>query len=178
MSISVAVCQPTTASLRSTRPEDDRRASPHPVETVRCVHAALLKAGFADLRPAHLAVFQHLEPGGTRQTALAERAQITNQSMGYLVDYLVRAGYVSRDRDPGDGRASLVRLTKRGEAVEQTARVALGRLEKEWESRLGAPRYTQFKIALAELTEATAESQSAAAVGQAGTHLAHSRSRP
>lgn len=123
-------------------------------ETVRRVHGALLAEGFSDLRQAHLVVFQHLEGGPLRATDLAERAQITKQSMGYLVEFLAAAGYVAREADSTDGRATLIRLTPRGEAVGRSARKAIARLEGEWADLLGHPRYRAMKEALAELAEA------------------------
>ena len=122
-------------------------------ETVRRIHEDLVRAGFGDLRPAHFVVFQLIDPGGARQTELAERAQITKQSMGYLVDYLAGAGYVERVPDPRDGRASLVRLTALGDAVERAARASLERLEGEWAALLGPARYAALKRALTELSD-------------------------
>src|SRR5947209_13482354 len=71
-------------------------------EIVRRVGSGLAASGFDDLRPAHTAVFQHIAGGGSRLTDLAERAQITKQSMGYLVDYLEDRGYLERRADPTD----------------------------------------------------------------------------
>ena len=122
-------------------------------ETVRRIHSDLMEAGFGDLRPAHFAVFQHLDPEGTRQTDLAERAQMTKQSMGYLVEHLISGGYARREPDPADGRASLVRLTGRGEEVAGLARTSLQALEVEWEASLGTERYREMRAALAELAE-------------------------
>ena len=51
---------------------------------------------------------------GTRLTALAESAGMSKQAMGQLVDDLERLGYVERVPDPADGRAKIVRLTRRG----------------------------------------------------------------
>ncbi|HEV2590792.1 MAG TPA: MarR family transcriptional regulator, partial [Gaiellaceae bacterium] len=81
---------------------------------VERVSAGLAEAGFDDLRPAHTAVFQHIAADGSRLTDLAQSAQITKQSMGYLVDYLEQRGYLERRSDPTDRRASLVCLTERG----------------------------------------------------------------
>jgi DNA-binding MarR family transcriptional regulator len=63
-------------------------------DIVRRVSAGLADSGFAEIRPAHTAVFQHIGADGSRLTDLAERAQITKQSMGYLVDYLEERGYL------------------------------------------------------------------------------------
>ncbi len=116
--------------------------------TVAAVERALVRAGFSDVRPAHFSVFQHMEPGGVRATVLAERAQITKQSMGYLVDYLAARGYVERVPDPADRRAQLVRLTDRGQALARCAREAILDLEASWAKRLGADHFEQLRVTL------------------------------
>lgn len=121
-------------------------------ETVRRIQLHLAAVGFGDLRPAHLTVFQHLDPVGTRQTELAERAQVTKQSMGYLVKHLLAGGYVELIDDPVDRRASLVRRTLRGDHVDREARTALAALEDEWANNLGARRYDELKTTLRSLT--------------------------
>src|SRR5687767_8632491 len=78
------------------------------LRVVTQVYAGLVAAGYDDLRPAHLTVFQHIAADtGSRLTDLADRALMTKQSMGYLVDYLEAHGYVARGPDPADGRARL-----------------------------------------------------------------------
>src|SRR5947208_1068315 len=106
-------------------------------ELVRRVSQGLAEAGFDDLRPAHTAVFQHIDPEGSRLTDLAERAQITKQSMGYLVDYLEQRGYLERRPDPGDRRAALVCLTERGWAQIHAAMATIADVEREWTRVLG-----------------------------------------
>lgn len=115
------------------------------------IAADLAAAGYGDLRPAHLAVFQHLPAAGARATVLAERAQMTKQSMGALIDYLAERGYVERVPDPVDQRARVVRRTARGWTVERAARASLQRLEGEWSAHLGADRMREFRAALADL---------------------------
>jgi DNA-binding MarR family transcriptional regulator len=119
--------------------------------SVAAVEAGLRAAGFDDVRPAHFAVFQHMRPGGARPTELAERAQITKQSMGHLVDHLAARGYVERVADPRDGRAQLVRLTPRGLELERTARALVRRVEADWARRLGATRLEELRALLREL---------------------------
>lgn len=115
------------------------------------IAADLASAGYGDLRPAHLTVFQHLPAGGAHATVLAERAQMTKQSMGSLIDYLAEHGYIERVPDPDDGRARLVRRTARGWAVEWAARTSLQRLESEWTAALGADRMREFRGTLEDL---------------------------
>jgi DNA-binding MarR family transcriptional regulator len=118
---------------------------------VERIHAGLRQAGFDDLSPAHLVVFQHMRPEGVRATELAERAQITKQSMGYLIDHLEARGYVARVADPSDKRARLVQLTERGRMLDAAARRIIAQVECEWSRYLGADRFAELKHLLREL---------------------------
>jgi hypothetical protein len=64
--------------------------------------------------PRRRAVFENLDPGGTRLTELAARAGITRQPMTKLVSVLKQQGYLERRPDPSDGRARIVRPTLTG----------------------------------------------------------------
>jgi DNA-binding MarR family transcriptional regulator len=124
-------------------------------EVVRRVSAGLADAGFDDIRPAHTVVFQHIEAGGSRLTDLAERAQITKQSMGYLVDHLEQRGYLERRPDPSDRRAALISLTDRGwEQVGAALRI-IAAIEEEWADELGRPRMQQLRELLGDLGQLT-----------------------
>jgi DNA-binding MarR family transcriptional regulator len=126
-------------------------------EVVRRVSVGLVEAGFDDIRPAHTAVFQHIEAGGSRLTDLAERAQITKQSMGYLVDHLEQRGYLERRPDPSDRRAALISLTDRGwEQVRASLRI-IATIEEEWASGLGQPRMEQLRELLGDLRQLTGD---------------------
>jgi DNA-binding MarR family transcriptional regulator len=124
-------------------------------EVVRRVSLGLVEAGFDDLRPAHTAVFQHIEAGGSRLTDLAERAQITKQSMGYLVDYLVERGYLERRPDPSDRRAALISLTDRGWEQVRAALTIIAALEEEWTKVLGRDRMGELRQLLSDLRHLT-----------------------
>ena len=101
------------------------------------VQARLEQMGFNDVRPAHMAIFQNLGPDGARIGELAERAKLTNQSVGYLVDYLEQHGYVERRPDPTNRRATLVCFTERGwDEADACARI-LDDLDQELTSRVG-----------------------------------------
>lgn len=115
------------------------------------VHAELTRAGFTDIRPAHLTVFHLLPPDGLRTTRLAAAARMTKQSMGALIDHLELRGYVERAPDSSDGRARLVRLTTRGQQLTAMLRHCMDEVEREWERGLGPRRYGQFREALDRL---------------------------
>ncbi|MGD9943187.1 MAG: MarR family winged helix-turn-helix transcriptional regulator [Burkholderiaceae bacterium] len=97
------------------------------------VYGQLSGAGFPEVRVSHSSVFRHIRPGGSRVTDLAERAGMAKQSMGYLVDHLVAHGYAELVPDPSDGRARLVKLSRRGNKLLDT----LVRLSAESEAELG-----------------------------------------
>jgi DNA-binding MarR family transcriptional regulator len=115
------------------------------------LHERFAERGHPDVRPPHGNVFQYLDDAGTRVSVLAERAQITKQSMAELVAHLERHGYVERVPDPNDRRAKLVGATQRGEEVYAIAREFVSELEDEWARRLGWAKLRQLRELLEEL---------------------------
>ncbi|HEX9989810.1 MAG TPA: MarR family transcriptional regulator [Chloroflexia bacterium] len=119
---------------------------------VDAIYTGLIAEGFDDFSRAHLAVFRHInEETGSRLTELAEDAQMTKQSMGYLVDHLEERGYLERVPDSEDGRARLVRLTSRGQEVMSVARRVVRGVEEEWARLIGKRKMQQLREALKEL---------------------------
>src|SRR6478609_4781033 len=96
------------------------------------LHERLAERGHAEVRAPHGNVFQFLDDEGTRVSVLAQRAQVTKQSMAELVAHLERHGYVERVPDPGDRRAKLVRATARGRELYAVAREVVAEIEDEW----------------------------------------------
>jgi DNA-binding MarR family transcriptional regulator len=121
---------------------------------VDAVAAGHTEAGFDDIRPAHTAVFQHIKAEGSRLSELAAAAQMTNQSMSYLVDYLERQGYLERGPDPTDRRATLISLTERGWSQVRTALQTLAHVEEDWGRLLGTRKVAQLRSLLEELVAA------------------------
>jgi DNA-binding MarR family transcriptional regulator len=101
------------------------------------VSEGLAERGFADFRPAHGTIGQHISDHGSRVTELARLAQITKPSVVYLVNDLEQLGYVERIPDPDDGRAKLVRLTPRGAQAQAVARELIAQIEHDWAGLLG-----------------------------------------
>ncbi len=116
------------------------------------VYGSLAATGFADLRPAHGAVFRHILPGGSRITELAHLASVTKQSMAYLVDDLAALGYVEQNADPRDGRAKVVTLTDRGQTAQNAILSASRRYEATLANKVGPDAYHQMRSTLEKLT--------------------------
>jgi len=111
----------------------------------------LSAAGYPDVRPSHGTVFQVIDADGSRVTELAARAGMTKQAMGELVRHLEAGGYLRRDPDPRDGRAQLVRPTRRGWDCIAAARTIAADLERELMERWGEQPVEDLRAALVEL---------------------------
>lgn len=115
------------------------------------LHRRFAERGHPEIRPPHGNVMQFLDDAGTRVSVLAERAQITKQSMAELVVHLERLGYVERVPDPSDRRAKLVRATPRGKELYAIARDVVAEIEADWTKRLGKTKMRQLRALLEEL---------------------------
>lgn len=116
---------------------------------------AVVGAGATDVTAAQARLVGQLAPEGSRLTELAARARVTKQTAGHLVDQLARAGYVERTADPSDGRARLVRMTAKAEALVPVARTAVEGALDEWRDHIGADRMEQLREALTMIREIT-----------------------
>ncbi len=116
------------------------------------LHEGLRAAGYGDVRSAHYAVFRYLKPGGSRVTELAEEAGMTQQSMGELVAYLERCGYVERRPDPRDRRARIVVPTEAGRRGIDAGTGLLVEVETILADRMGEGRLEELAGLLEELT--------------------------
>lgn len=122
-------------------------------ELNRALRAELDKS----LRPAHYAVFRHLDPDGSRISALAESAGMTQQSMGELVTHLERCGYVERTVDPADRRARLVIATESGRAALTVAGRHISGIEQRLRAELGATGFGDLRELLGQSLESFPE---------------------
>lgn len=115
------------------------------------LYAQFVERGYGDVRPAYGSILLPLfEEDGLRMGELARRARLSKQTMTTMVRLLERDGLVTRRPDPGDGRASLVHLTKRAREFRPVADEALGNLEARVAERLTRKETTALKSALAK----------------------------
>ena len=89
------------------------------------LHAELAERGFVPVRSAFGPVLRALSGRDGTLTGLARDLDVSKQAAGRVVDDMREAGLVTQRDDPSDGRARLLTLTERGEAMVAAA-VAIG----------------------------------------------------
>lgn len=110
-------------------------------------------AGFEGLTLPHMAVLQFPGPDGVRPTTLAERAGMSKQAMNQLLRSLEGLGYIARSDAPDEGRARIIRFTKRGRAAYAKIHDLLRNIEREWIAELGPKDFAQLKELLCRVWE-------------------------
>ncbi len=100
-----------------------------------------------------MAIFRFPGPDGVRPSVLAERAGMSKQAMNRILGSLEELGYVVRSNTPDEGRARIVRFTKRGHAAYAKAIEILEQIEKEWRAELGPKDFAQLKELLFRVWE-------------------------
>jgi DNA-binding MarR family transcriptional regulator len=105
-------------------------------------------AARSQVSAAHVHVTRHLALEGSRLTELAQRAGMTKQAMGDLVDQCEAWGLVTREPDPADARARRVCFTATGLAWLQAFREAVAQAEAEFRSEVGHEVATVVMIGL------------------------------
>ena len=89
------------------------------------------REGYGDVRPAYGSVLLPLfEEDGQRIGSLTMRARVSKQTMTSLIRQMERDRLVERRRDPTDGRATTVVLTRRGRAFQPVAERTLAELDE------------------------------------------------
>jgi DNA-binding MarR family transcriptional regulator len=112
------------------------------------IGTAVRERGF-DVGLPHSAVLANIDiETGTRATTLAERAGVSKQAIGELINDLEGNGYVERHTDPTDGRAKLVRLTPAGHRLIQAALEVIDGLEAKLEASVGERALRQTRRTL------------------------------
>lgn len=111
-------------------------------------------------RPAHMALFPHIDLEGTRPSELAEKLGISRQAVAQLVGDLETMGLVERRPDPEDGRARRVVFTEAGRRGMIDGLAHLRAVEAEVAAELDRDTMAKLRAAIPAL-EAVAESLAA-----------------
>jgi DNA-binding MarR family transcriptional regulator len=115
---------------------------------------AFAREGFPEVRASYGSVLLPLfEEDGLRIGEVAARARLSKQTMTTMVRLTERDGLVERRPDPGDGRATRVHLTKRGQRFKPVAQRVLTELDEMARETLGDRCVSSTARALATLSQ-------------------------
>jgi DNA-binding MarR family transcriptional regulator len=123
-----------------------RAYSAHAVELLRT-------RGYDQLGAAHAAILPHIDLEGTRATVIAERAGMTKQGAGHVIDDLERQGLVTRAPDPADRRAALVQFTDAGWEYLRAAHDLKVEIESEYANLVGRDAFETLCADLARILD-------------------------
>lgn len=127
----------------------------------------LAEEGYGDIREGYGCVFGFIDiDEGSRLTELAERAGLTKQAVSEVIPELEQLGYLTREPDPRDRRAKIIKLTPKGRDACLTGRRLFAEIEREWAEQLGEDLLAGLREAAERI--AAAERDGSA---QAGTAL-------
>ncbi len=112
------------------------------------------RGAFPGARLAHTQLLPHVDLDGTRLTDLSARLGVTKQATLELVNELERVGILERIPDPSDGRAKLIRFSRRGRRALLEGLDVLSALEGELRGELGDRKMDDLGALLRELLEA------------------------
>ena len=105
-------------------------------------------AARGQLSASHIHITRHLALEGARLTDLAQRAGVSKQAMGKLVDQCEAWGLVRREADARDARAVRIVFTEVGHAWLQAYGQAVTQAEEELRAAVGAEVATVISIGL------------------------------
>lgn len=101
----------------------------------------MVHAGYPEMRLAYVNLTRNLDIEGTTITELANRAAMTKQAMGELVDQCEKIDIVERTADPKDRRVWIVKFTSRGLIWLNELKNAVTQVETEMIEVIGKPAF-------------------------------------
>ena len=115
----------------------------------------LAEEGYGDIREGYGCVFGFIDiDRGSRLTELAERSGLTKQAVSEVIPELEQLGYVTREPDPRDRRAKIIRLTPLGREACLTGRRLFAEIEREWAEQFGDELLTALREAAERISAA------------------------
>ncbi len=109
--------------------------------------------GYTDIGAAHWNLFRNPGIDGMRPGEIAEELNASKQAVNDLLRDLEEMGYITREIDPTDRRARIVRLTRTGQKLEKHMFEAARQAEHRLEKGIGKGRVKELRNALIESAE-------------------------
>ncbi len=112
---------------------------------------------YHDISVTQCYALEALQGGALRLLEIAEALNLEKSSASRMIDSLEDKGYVRRAADPSDGRASVIDITRRGQALHDNIVAALVDEKRELLAGVGkASRRAAIRI-INELSRSAAE---------------------
>ena len=105
-------------------------------------------AGRQQVGAAHIHITRHLPREGARLTELAQRAGLTKQALGAMVNQCAAWGMVTRGADAHDARAQQIRFTPAGLAWLVAYEEAVAQAQAEMRDAVGDDVTTVIALGL------------------------------
>jgi DNA-binding MarR family transcriptional regulator len=115
------------------------------------MYERVVAAGYPDVTRAQFALLRFPGVDGMRPSEAAELAGLSKQSVNDLLGELERAGYLTREPHPTDGRGRIVRLSAQGQRLQRTAHQISRDLEADWDAQIGEKRIKLLKRTLEDM---------------------------
>jgi DNA-binding MarR family transcriptional regulator len=113
--------------------------------------ARIHAAGHPDVTGGMIGLFRFAGVDQRRPSEIAVTARLSKQATNDMLRELEHLGYVERHPDPTDGRARIIRLTKRGQTLDLAVWNAGREVERSWRARFGARQWATFRDVLDRL---------------------------
>lgn len=95
-------------------------------------------------------IMVNISDGIARPVDLARNLGISRQAVQQVLADMEKQGLIHLVADPQDARAKVVRFSSRGRGIGEAAQSAIAAIDREIETRLGAPLFAKMREALLE----------------------------
>jgi DNA-binding MarR family transcriptional regulator len=114
------------------------------------LHETLAERGWNDVRPVYGFVLLAARDGPITPRSLIDLLGFTKQAVSQLIDSMEGDGYLRRDRDPTDARATLISITPKGTKLLAEVERIYAEIEAQWGRHIGDRRVASMRSALSD----------------------------
>jgi len=135
--------KPTKAQRKTTAPAGPPLARLFAMaynSLIDALHVELAARGHKDVRPSFGCVLLAVRQAPATSKHITGLLGVSKQATSKILELMEGTGYVRRETDPEDARASLVSLTRKGETLLETVDQIYRHLESRWAKILSPGR--------------------------------------
>jgi DNA-binding MarR family transcriptional regulator len=117
----------------------------------RRVIEKISRYGHDGLTPSHASLLRYIPLTGARLTDLAEKTEMSKQSVSEVIDELVKKGYLKRVPEEKDLRAKKVCFTEHGEKLLTDGIKAVKEVRAEYAAIIGEEAMNNLESSLSKI---------------------------